>query len=58
MTAAGNTNAEIAERLVLSVRTIENHLARTFQKLGVLSRRELSLLLDHADVRPPVEPLR
>lgn len=35
------TNPEIAEMLHLSVRTIENHLARVFRKLGISSRTEI-----------------
>ena len=42
LAAAGASNAEIAERLVLSVRTVESHLYRAMQKLGVASRHELS----------------
>ncbi len=37
----GLTNAQIAERLVLSVRTVESHLYRAMQKLGVSDRRDL-----------------
>jgi DNA-binding CsgD family transcriptional regulator len=37
----GLSNAEIADRLVLSVRTVESHIYRAMQKLGVSDRREL-----------------
>lgn len=36
------TNREIAERLTLSVRTVENHIARSMKKLGLGSRASLS----------------
>lgn len=39
--AFGLTNAEIAERLYVSVRTVETHRAHINQKLGVRSRAEL-----------------
>ena len=40
--AAGRESSkEIAERLGLSVRTVENHLARVYRKLGVASRSDL-----------------
>ncbi|UJA21830.1 response regulator transcription factor [Thermoleophilia bacterium SCSIO 60948] len=39
--ALGYTNPEIAERLVLSVRTIETHRASIQRKLGATSRSEL-----------------
>jgi two-component system response regulator NreC len=41
MIALGHTNAEIAERLYLSVRTVETHRAHIQQKLRLGSRSEL-----------------
>jgi two-component system response regulator NreC len=46
--ALGHTNAEIAERLYLSVRTVESHRAHIQQKLRRSSRAELvRYALDH-----------
>ena len=39
--ARGHTNRAIAERLFLSVRTVESHRARIQEKLGVTKRSEL-----------------
>jgi DNA-binding CsgD family transcriptional regulator len=38
--ATGRTNAEIAEILVLSVRTVDHHVSAVLQKLEATSRRE------------------
>jgi DNA-binding CsgD family transcriptional regulator len=43
LAAQGLSNIEIAERFVLSVRTVESHLYRAMQKLGVKDRRDLRL---------------
>jgi DNA-binding CsgD family transcriptional regulator len=45
LAARGLTSREIADRLVVSVRTVDNHLQRVYRKLGVTGRGELSRLL-------------
>ena len=39
--AAGYTNAEMADRLFLSIRTVESHRAHIMEKINADSRREL-----------------
>jgi DNA-binding CsgD family transcriptional regulator len=41
MARDGHTNPEIGERLFISPRTVEYHLHKVFQKLGIAGRRDL-----------------
>ncbi|MGH3801559.1 MAG: response regulator transcription factor, partial [Pseudonocardiaceae bacterium] len=45
LAAGGLSNRQIAERLVVSVRTVEGHLYRACAKLGASDRAELAALL-------------
>jgi DNA-binding CsgD family transcriptional regulator len=45
MAAAGNSSREIADRLTLSVRTVDNHLQNIYGKLGVTRRDEIARFL-------------
>ena len=42
LAAGGSSNREIAERLVVSVRTVEHHLEHAYEKLGVNRRSQLA----------------
>lgn len=61
LVAEGRTNSAIAERLVLSVRTVERHLLNIYTKLGVRGRTEAMARWLHepesqplANAAPPV----
>lgn len=56
LAAAGSTNAQIAETLYLSEKTVEGHLFRAYRKLGVSSRRQLGALLAGVPGVPAVTP--
>jgi DNA-binding NarL/FixJ family response regulator len=44
LVAAGASNEEIAARLFLSLKTVESHLRRLFDRYGVMNRTELAVL--------------
>jgi DNA-binding NarL/FixJ family response regulator len=46
LAAGGRTSKAIAEELVVSIRTVDNLLARTYAKLGITGRAELADALD------------
>jgi len=50
---AGRSNRQIAQRLYLSIKTVEGHLARAYGKLGVASRTELDRVLRPEKSRVP-----
>ncbi|MBV9423770.1 MAG: AAA family ATPase [Solirubrobacterales bacterium] len=45
LASRGLTNAEIAERLVLSTRTVDSHMQRIYGKLGINRRQHLADIL-------------
>ncbi|QTX03876.1 helix-turn-helix domain-containing protein [Agromyces archimandritae] len=50
--AAGMSNQQVADELVVSVRTVESHLHRVMRKLGVGSRRDLARFADELEDEP------
>ncbi len=48
LAAAGSSSREIADRLVVSVRTVDNHLQNAYRKLGVTRRQDLPRVLTGA----------
>jgi DNA-binding CsgD family transcriptional regulator/tetratricopeptide (TPR) repeat protein len=49
LVASEHSNREVAEQLVVSVKTVETHVRNVFAKLGVSSRVELAVLVERAD---------
>jgi len=52
LAARGLSNRQVATRLFVSLRTVENHLHRVFSKLGIASRRELRSLVEPTEAAP------
>ena len=51
--AAGRTDREIGEVLLLSEKTVETHLSRVFRKLGVRSRSQVAARMAARRGEPP-----
>ncbi|WP_319448149.1 MULTISPECIES: AAA family ATPase [unclassified Mycobacterium] len=49
LVAAELTNKDIADRLVMSVRTVEGHVLRACQRIGVTTRAELAAIMRRRD---------
>ncbi|MEE6167406.1 MULTISPECIES: LuxR C-terminal-related transcriptional regulator [unclassified Mycolicibacterium] len=53
LVAQGLSNKQIAQHLMVSVRTVDGHLSRMFNKLGLTSRAELAHLITESGYEPP-----
>jgi DNA-binding CsgD family transcriptional regulator len=55
LAARGLTNQDIADKLVVSVRTVEAHLAHVYPKLGITGRASLATALSSTEGTTPFE---
>jgi predicted ATPase/DNA-binding CsgD family transcriptional regulator len=57
LVAQGLSNPEIAERLVISVRTAQGHVENILRKLGFTSRTMIAAWAAQREATPPAEPV-
>ena len=55
MAAAGMTNREIGQALFVTTKTVAMHLTRSYEKLDITGRAQLSAALDMPD-SPTIHP--
>jgi DNA-binding CsgD family transcriptional regulator len=53
LAAAGYTNHEIADKLYITVSTVEQHLTRTYRKLNITGRADLPLIQEFGNQPRP-----
>jgi DNA-binding NarL/FixJ family response regulator len=58
LVAAGNRNRDVAAALFVSEKTVESHLGRIYDKLGVRSRAALAAIIAGEHEGAPVTPVR
>ncbi|EST32912.1 helix-turn-helix transcriptional regulator [Streptomyces roseochromogenus] len=57
LAAQGHSNRQIAQRLCITVSTVEQHLTQVYRKLRVRNRTDLPVFLETADNESGVDPL-
>jgi FixJ family two-component response regulator len=56
LVATGLLNKQVGGELGMAEKTVKTHRAHVMQKLGITSVAELMMVLQRADVTPPVKP--
>jgi FixJ family two-component response regulator len=56
LVATGMLNKQVGAELGMAEKTVKTHRAHMMQKLGITSIAELMLVLQKADITPPVKP--